>query len=165
LRAGLDRGRVEVVRPAVPGEVPQVQHRGQREQPAQRRAGPTGIGLRPAQQAPGPAGPGTARRVPRDGNGGGRAHVVRSPWVAMSLLWTVLVIGLVAGLVTGQGSGARSARPNTQCRYSRNLITVAARLAASRTPTSASRPGWAGLSRASEPAVRSSPRPNAISPL
>ena len=78
LRAGLDRGRVEVVRPAVPAQVPQVEEGGQREQPEQRRASPAGIGLRPAQQAPGPAGAGSPR-VPRDGNGCGRAQLVRSP--------------------------------------------------------------------------------------
>ena len=48
LGAGLDRGRVEVIRPAIPAQVPQVEDGGQREQPEQRRPGPPGICFRPA---------------------------------------------------------------------------------------------------------------------
>ena len=81
-----------------------------------------------------------ACRVPR--NGGGRAQLVRSPWVAISLLWAVLITWLPPW--SGQVSGARFGLQNTQCRYSRNLMTVATRLAAIGAETSVIRPGWAG---------------------
>ena len=77
----------------------------------------------------------------------------------MSFRWTAAT----AWRPGGQASGGRSARPNTQYRYSRNLMTVATRLAARSTQISVSRPAWPRT--ASEPEVRASPRPNAISPL
>src|SRR6185437_3287223 len=127
LRAGLDRSRVEVVRPAVPAQVPQVEDGGQREQSEQRRASPPGIGQRPAQQPPGPVLPGPVS-------------------------WC-----LAGWCLGGWASGGRCGRPNTQNRYSRNLMTVAARLAAIRTETSASRLARAEPSMASEPEVRARP--------
>ena len=49
----------------------------------------------------------------------------------MSFRWTA-----TAWRPGGQASGGRSARPNTQYRYSRNLMTVATRLAARSTQIS-----------------------------
>ena len=118
---GVDRGGVEVVGPAVPAEVDQVQERGQRQQPDQGGPGPARVGVRPAQQ------PFRCGRARAGGPSPGARPAVVVAVNGCSRRWRPRVS---AG---GRGADVPARGRNTHVRYSRNRSAVATRLAATST--------------------------------
>src|SRR5262249_9836678 len=152
---------VEVVRPAVPAEVEQIEQRGQSQQAEQRRTCPAGIGVRAPPKPPEPATKRYAlgiRVSPVTVPGGDRAQLAISFDEDEDEDEMVPVSGRSA-VPGAEGLSDTLAEPNPQVRNMPTLTTVAIRLAPTRTAISATRPGWAetACKPKSAPEVSTSP--------
>src|SRR5262249_42411339 len=170
LGAGLDRGGVELVGPAVAAQAHDVEQGGGQEQAEQRGPGPGRIAC-PATQQPGH----TSLRADRAGvcrgwaglkGAGLSVHRASPPGQTATRTEAASPVSAPRGALPPRPREWSRPPRKTHCRYSPNRTTVAARLAATSTVTSAARPAVpaAACSATSAPEVSPSPMPNAITP-